>query len=151
MARKGKNTVDYFPHLIKQGKTMFYLRSKYNNDGYAVWYMLLEKLGEAEYHYLDLSNDVQIMYLASEFKVSEIMLNEIINILVKFGEFDTELWECENILFNEKFIDNIQDAYKRRNNDCITRENLILQLNLKSIHKPKNVVHKSNKSKHKPY
>ena len=70
MARKGKNTVDYFPHLIKQGKTMFYLRSKYNNDGYAVWYMLLEKLGEAEYHYLDLSNDLQIMYLASEFKVS---------------------------------------------------------------------------------
>jgi hypothetical protein len=108
----------------------------YGNDGYAVWFMLLEHLGKASYHYLDLSDEIEIMYLSSEFKVSETLLKEIINSLVKFGEFDKELWTENNILYNEKFVENISDAYKKRNNNCIDKKSLVELLEAKGIRKP---------------
>ena len=136
MARNERNDVDYFPHPVAHGKKMFYLRSIYGNDGYSVWFMLLENIGKASYHYLDLSDEVELMYLSSELKVTDIVLKEIINCLVKFGEFDEELWNENYILFNEKFIDNISDAYKKRNNDCINKESLLILLEAKGIRKP---------------
>jgi len=128
MARKKRNNVDYFPHSVTHGKKMFYLRDKYGNDGYAVWFMLLEELGKSEYHYLDLKDPVSLMYLSSQFKVTEDILNEIIECLVKFGEFDQDLWISENILFNQKFVENIKDAYKKRSNECIDKNSLLLLL-----------------------
>jgi len=128
MARKERNSVDYFPHSVTHGRKMFYLRSKFQNDGYAVWFILLEQLGKSEYHYLDLSDKIQLMYLSSECMVSEVVLKEIIKTLVDFEEFDKELWDNYNILFNEKFIDNISDAYKKRNNKCIDKNSLVTLL-----------------------
>ena len=136
MARPERNDVDYFPHSVTHGKKMFYIRSKFGNDGYAVWFMLLENLGKASYHYLNLSDDVELMYLSSELKVADIVLTEIINELVKIDEFDKELWEENKILFNEKFVENVSDAYKKRNNKCIDRDSLLLLLQSKGIRKP---------------
>lgn len=146
MARQERNDVDYFPHSVTHGKKMFYLRSKFGNDGYAVWFMLLENLGKASYHYLNLSDDVELMYLSSELKVSDIVLSEIIKDLVKLGEFDKELWEENNIVFNEKFIENVSDAYKKRNNNCIDRNSLLLLLEAKGIRKPSKSNPKPSKS-----
>lgn len=123
MARPERNNVDYFPHPVIHGKKMFYIRNKYKNDGYAIWFMLLEQLGKAEYHYLDLKDDVQIMYLSSEFLIPENIILDIINTLVKFGEFDADLWK-EKILFSEKFIESIKDAYIRRNNNVVQKHSL---------------------------
>lgn len=133
MARKERNNVDYFPHAVTHGRKMFYLRAKYKNDGYSVWFMLLEHLGKAEYHYIDLSESTQVMYLSSEFMVDEGILLEIIDILVHFGEFDKDLWEHHKILFNQKFIENIVDAYKKRNNQCIDRNALVIILESKGV------------------
>src|SRR5690606_27201326 len=108
----------------------FYLRSKHKNDGYAVWFMLLEQLGRAEYHYLDLSDEIQIMYLSSEFMVSEETLKDVINILVKFGDFDADLWNNHGIVFNEKFVESVSDAYKKRNNTCISKGSLYSRLGI---------------------
>lgn len=130
MARRERNSVDYFPHTVNHGKKMFYLRSKYKNDGYAVWFMLLEQLGKAEHHYLNLTTDIQIMYLSSEFMVDENVLKDIINILVKFGDFDADLWNNHNVIFNEKFTESVSDAYKKRNNACISKGNLYSLLGL---------------------
>lgn len=142
MARPERNTVDYFPHEVDHGKKMFYLRSKFKNDGYAVWFMLLEELGKAEFHYLDLSDEVQLMYLSSQFMVSEETLTNIINVLVQFGEFDKELWTENSILFNQKFTDNISDAYKKRNNLCVDKKSLILLLESKGIRKQSKSIRK---------
>jgi hypothetical protein len=124
MARPPRNTVDYFPHPVIHGKKMSYLRSKYGNDAYVVWFMSLEQLGRAEYHFLDLQDEVQLMYLSSELKVTQEILLEVIDVLVKFDEFDSALWK-HRILFNQKYVDSIADAYKKRNNDCINKEVLI--------------------------
>lgn len=131
MARKERNDVDYFPHSVNHGKEMFYIRSKFKNDGYAVWYMLQEQLGKSEYHYIDLSDNTNLMYLSAEFGVEENTVLEIINVLVGFGEFDKELWELDKILFSQRFVENIADAYKKRHNSCIDRNQLLILLTSK--------------------
>ncbi len=54
MARPKKQTVDYFPHFVKGGRTIFILENKFGNDGYAFWFKLLEILGESEGIFLTL-------------------------------------------------------------------------------------------------
>ena len=136
MARPQRNNVDYFPHLITHGKKMHIIRSRYGNDGYAVWFMLLEELGRTNYHYLDLSDEIQLMYLAETMKVNEEVLLEIINLLVKMGEFDADFWQKNSIIYSSKFIEHIIDAYKKRSNDCLTKFELIAHLESLGVLKP---------------
>lgn len=132
MARQQRNDVDYFPHPVNHGKKMFYIRQKFGNDGYVIWMMLLENLGKADNHYLYLNDEIQLMYLSSEMMVDSNKLLEVIEVLVKFDEFDSELWESK-ILFNQKFNESISDAYKKRSNDIITRNQLLDLLSAKGI------------------
>lgn len=118
MARPERNTVDYFPHILGDGKKMFFIETKYGNDGYATWYKILEKLGSTEHHYLNLNREDELMFLSSKCKVSEEVLLNIINDLSKMDIFDKELW-ANKILWCQTFVDSIEDAYKKRNNNCI--------------------------------
>lgn len=135
MARPQTNKIDYFPHPVTHGKKMSYMEKKYKNDGYAVWFKILEELGNTEYHYLDLSDEVQIMFLSDRCLVSEDVLLSIINDLIRLREFDQKLWEENRIIFNEKFIESIQDAYKKRINDCINKNSLLMLLDSLGVRK----------------
>jgi hypothetical protein len=127
MARPESNTVSYFPHKIGDGKKIFSIETKYGNDGYATWFKILEKLATTEFHYLDLNDEVEVMYLSAKCKVSEDTLFAIINDLTRLGCFDKTLWE-KRYIWSQVFIDSIQDAYSRRNNKCITYDNLCKHL-----------------------
>ncbi len=129
MARQEQNNVEYFPFLCKEGKAMFYIEHKYGNDGYATWIRILRQLAVTNYHYLNLSEYSELMYLSSKCKISDQKLKEIISDLVSIGEFSKELWEQNNIVFSEKFIENIKDAYARRKNKCINMYTLCKHLN----------------------
>lgn len=124
MARPERNNVDYFPFLCKEGEVMQYIEHKYGNDGYATWVKILRELGVKNYHHLDLSNNRRLMMLAGKCKVSEEKLVDIINDLCEMGEFDKDLWSIK-VLWNQKFVDGIQDAYKKRINPCITRDGVL--------------------------
>ena len=138
MARKKKNTVDYFPHLIQGGKTMFIIESKYKNDGYATWFKILERLGKSENHFIDLSDNRELMYLASKCNVGEDLLKSIINDLVDLGKFDKDLWK-QNIIWSQDFVDNISPLYERRDSNLPTKELICHQLNIKCKHNDLNV------------
>lgn len=135
MARPERNTVDYFPFLCKEGKAMYYIEQKYGNDGYASWVKILRQLAVTNYHYLNLSSQVEFMYLSSKCKVSEESLNSIISDLCEMGEFDKLLWlECR-IIWSNKFVDHIKDAYLKRNNKCMTYEGLLTLLDSLGVRK----------------
>jgi len=135
MARPERNTVDYFPHLLGEGKKMYFIENKYGNNGYATWYKILEKLGSTEYHYLNLNREDEVMFLASKCKVSEELLLSIINDLAKLEVFHKDLWTSK-ILWCPQFVESIEDAYKKRNNKCITLDGLSALLTSLSILKP---------------
>lgn len=119
MSRPARNDVDYFPFLCKEGLAMEYINNKYANDGYATWIRILRELAVKNFHYLDLSDEIQSMTLTAKCRISEAKLIEIITDLVKLGEFDRELWEEKKVIYSQKFIDSIKDAYKKRSNPCI--------------------------------
>ena len=113
MARPQKQTVDYFPHYCKHGKTMFILEQKYGNDGYAFWFKLLEMLGSADGHYLKLENPVDWEYLTAITKLDGETCEEILNLLAKLEAIDGEAWK-KKIVWIDKFIENVKDAYRNR-------------------------------------
>jgi len=120
MARPKKNTVDYFPHPCKNGQKMQYIQSKYGNDGYAVWYKILEQLGDSENHVIDLRNETQTMLLAGYCCVTKDRLNDIIGDLAELGALSKKLWSFRSgnegfrHVYSQKFIDSISDVYSKR-------------------------------------
>lgn len=127
MATQKKNTVDYFPHIIGNGKKMDFIEKRYGNDGYATWFKLLEALASADNHYLDLNDEIEISFLASRCNVEEDRLISIINDLVKIKVFDLELWN-HRVIWSKTFVDSVQDAYKRRANKCMQHDDIVNHL-----------------------
>lgn len=128
MARPERNNVDYFPFMCEDGNKMFYIEETYGNDGFATFVKLLRELAKTNYHYLDLSKPTTIMFLSAKCKVSKEILTSIIKDLVDLGKFDKMLWEENSIIWCQDFVDSIQDAYKKRNNECITFDGLVTLL-----------------------
>ena len=136
MARPQRNNVDYFPFLCEEGKKMFYLEETYGNDGFAVFVKLLRELAKTDFHYLDLSKNTTLMFLSAKCKVSKEILLSIINDLAELEKFDSILWNENQIIWCQDFIDSIQDAYGKRNNKCITYEGLLTLLTSLGVRKP---------------
>jgi hypothetical protein len=129
MARPVKVTVDYFPHTTAHGDTVFILKSKWGNDGYAVWFQLLEKLGASDGHYIDCRRQVSLIRLAAYCGVTEEVLVEILNMLADLEAIDADLWQ-QKVIFCQQFIDGVMDAYSRRINKLPTREKVIADANI---------------------
>ena len=136
MARPQRNNLDYFPFLCEDVKKMFYLEEQYGNDGFATFVKILRELAKTDFHYLDLSKNITLMFLSAKCKVSKDVLEAIINDLVDLEKFDSVLWNENKIIWCKDFIDSIQDAYKKRNNECITYEGLIVLLISLGVRKP---------------
>lgn len=113
MARPLKETVDFFPHYVKAGRTIFILESKFGNDGYAFWFKLLEILGESEGHSYDCSNSANWAFLLARTRCDEQTAEGIIQTLIDLGKIDSELWG-KRIIWVQHLVDNLSDVYRRR-------------------------------------
>ena len=140
MAYKKQNTVDYFPHAVNHGRKMFIIRNEFGNDGYSVWFMLLEQLGKSNNHFIDLNEKTQLLYLSAEMQISEDLFLKIIELLVTLNEFDFDLWTKANVIYSKKFVENILEVYKRRKNDLLTYSQICMQFSVKCKQDSKNVV-----------
>jgi len=113
MARPHKMIVDYFPHYCNHGKTLYILQNKFQNDGYAFWFKLLELLAATEGHAYDFNKSQSWQFLLAKTQVSEDIANDILNTLIDLEAIDRELAE-KKIIWCQNFINNIADVYKRR-------------------------------------
>lgn len=114
MARPKKQTVDYFPHQCNHGKTMFILEQRYGNDGYAFWFKLLEQLGSTDGHFIDASDNVSWSFLCAKSRVSEETGEAILDLLAEIDAIDSELWTYDRVIWVNKFVENVTDAYRNR-------------------------------------
>ena len=117
MARPKRQTVDYFPHFVKGGRTIFILEDRFGNDGYAFWFKVLEILGEAEGHFYDCSNGSNWAFLLAKTHLTEEEANNIISVLIDLGKIDAELWAAKRILWVENFVKNLSEVYRTRHTD----------------------------------
>jgi len=126
MARPKKETVDYFPHQCNHGKTMYILEQKYGNDGYAFWFKLLELLGDAAGHYLNLSDDAVQEFLQAKTHLGGSSCDEILSLLAKLGAIDPELWE-QRVIWSQNFVDGISVVYTNRRAEIPARPSFYTQ------------------------
>ena len=114
MARPRKATVDYFPHVVVHGQTMFILESRYGNDGYSFWFKLLELLGSTEGHVLDCNNSATWEFLMAKTHLSESSCSGILDLLALLAAIDAGLWREHRLVWCQKFVDGVADAYRKR-------------------------------------
>lgn len=114
MARSKTNTVEYFPHIAKQGKTLFILEGKYGNDGYAFWFKLLEILASTENHYYDASNISNWQYLVARAKITDESATEMLSLLANLGNIDADLWFGSKKIWCQALVDNLTEVYRKR-------------------------------------
>lgn len=113
MGRKQRNDADYFPHYAEHGKTVFILKARWGNDGYAFWFQLLEILCRTDNHFYDCNNDANWQYLLARTGVTEITGAEILGLLSNLGKIDAELWE-ERKIWCENLVANLAEVYRKR-------------------------------------
>lgn len=113
MARPKKQTVDYFPHIASNGKTMFILESQFGNDGYAFWFKLLEILATTDGHVIDCRNSSDWQFLLAKTNIDEVTASKILDLLSNLDAIDGGLWDSK-VIWCQNFINNIADVYKNR-------------------------------------
>lgn len=119
MAREQRKDVDYFPHDCTHGRKMHIIETKYGNDGYATWFKLLEQLGKAKNHFIDISDEMTLMFLTSTFKIDEEKTIAILTDLSKLGAIDKFIFDEYKVIYSQKFCDSIEDAYRNRKGKII--------------------------------
>jgi hypothetical protein len=135
MARPEKNTVEYFPHYVNSGKTLYTLEKRYGNDGYAFLFKVLEALGKSENHFIDCRNPADWEFLLAITNVSDVIAEEMMKLLTTLGTFDEELWS-NRIIFSANFIENLKNVYERRKRKCLQKSDLCKHLQIKCEPKP---------------
>ena len=120
-------TVEYFPHYVKSGRTIYILENHFGNDGYAFWFKLLEILGETEGHGFDCTDAASWEYLVAKTRVDKEKAEAIIGVLVSLGKLDKELWETRRIIWCENFVNHLREVYRKRKEDLPSKTGLSSQ------------------------
>lgn len=113
IGRPVKETVDFFSHDCIPKKTLHILETKFKNDGYAVWYKTLERLGASPKHYISLNDPIEVEYIASKMNVDSDKLFSIIDLCAKLSAIDKKLWE-NKIIWSQNFVDRLAFLYTKR-------------------------------------
>lgn len=113
MSRPRRKTVDFFPHYAKHGKTIFILKQKFGNTGYAFWFQLLEQLASHEGHFVDLNSDAEMEFFAAGMGVSATETISLLDLLSKLDAIDPILWQ-KRVIWCQKFVDNLSEVYRKR-------------------------------------
>ena len=108
------NNVDYFPHKCKDDKELMLIQHKYKSKGYEAFYRLQQCLGDAEYHRIDLKNTLEKQMFEMGMSVSQEVVYGVIDILVGMNWLDREVYEKDNVLWSDKFMNSIRAVYINR-------------------------------------
>jgi len=124
MGRKQSNTVDYFPHFAKWGKTVPILKAKWGNEGYAVWYQIQELLCAEEGHYYDCRQADSWEFLLARIGVEEKTARDILDLLGRLGEIDKTLWN-HGVIWSQNLVEDLGPVYQNRRRDLPAKPNFI--------------------------
>jgi len=116
MARPEKHDVDYFPFFAKSGKTLDFLELKYGPEGTGYFTNILRLLALTPDHYFCIKEETEKMVFLSRIKsTDEKKTFDIIEIMVKTGKLDRELWEKHKIIKCQSLIDSLEYIQKKNN------------------------------------
>jgi hypothetical protein len=111
MARPEKNNLTYFSHDcdMRNDIKIKSLRRKFGNEGYAIYVMMLEHLGNCDYLQYEW-NDLSIELLTPDFNIDATELKKIIEYCIFLKLFEV----VDGIIFCKKFIERNQHVLSKR-------------------------------------
>lgn len=100
MARPQKEGLDYFSHDTDavNDEKIEALRALYGNDGYAFFFILLERIYRSPNAELDVSDAETLQILARKVSVTEEKFQEMLKTAIKRGCFNKEAFEKRGVL-----------------------------------------------------
>jgi len=119
MGRRERHDVDYFPFIVKDGKTLFILESKYQAKGTGFFTNVLRFLSLQTDHHFQFKDHSDRLWFFSKVKCDEESGEDMLNLMVETGKLDKALFDI-GVLACEDFLINIADAYRKRINKCVT-------------------------------
>jgi hypothetical protein len=100
MPRPRKQGMDYFPHDCdaRNDLKIRKLRALYSNDGYAVYFILLENIYKEKNYEIEVLDGETPLILAEECKLTLEKFTEILNKCLDLGLFDRQLYEERKVI-----------------------------------------------------
>ena len=123
--RPTKNTVDYFPHHVKEDKTVKILEYKFGAKGYAGYYKLLELIGDTELHRPGFKKSEDKYYALHRTGLDEDEFVEMIDLLIGIGKVNDELWKSEKVIWIDDFVTSLSPVYFNRRKPLPTKEGIV--------------------------
>ncbi len=111
--RKQKRSVDYFPHFVDSGKTLFTLEKMFGNDGYSTPFKILELLSGTDEHFCDFSQEEDWFYICAKLNLEEDRALKVLGMMAKLDFIDKNLYE-NKVLWCQKLVDNLGPVYEKR-------------------------------------
>lgn len=95
MARPKKQGLDYFPHDVDAAndEKIEAMRATFGNDGYAFYFILLERIYRTEDGGLDISSAMKMSAVSAKVGVTAERFGEMLNAAFDVGLFDTGTYE----------------------------------------------------------
>jgi len=129
LANKLKETVDYFPLYVKNGRTFYVLKKKYGLKGIGFFTELLRALSQEPgqvflmRHAFDRERLVDFIG-SKEFPITEEELFDFLDTLAETGKIDGDLWFKKRIIASEDYLESLGEAYRRRSTEAPTIESV---------------------------
>jgi len=114
--RPASYSAEYFPHYTNHDAEphIRHIVRKWGLDGFSIYYMILEKLGSAQHHYLQYSTEEDKFDLYDQLRpADEKVIIEIIDYLITKQVLDKNLFE-QGIIYSPFFVNTLSTLYSSR-------------------------------------
>jgi hypothetical protein len=127
MANKLKETVDYFPFFVADGRTFYMLKKLYGAVGIGYFTELCRLLARTPGHVFHMRDGFDrerfLDFIGSkEHPVSEVEMFDFLDVLAKTGKIDPDLWLKKRLITSGDFLNSLSEAYRQRKGDRPTLE-----------------------------
>ena len=121
MSRPESKNVFYFPHFTKPNGELELIEYRYGSDGYMAYYKILELVADADYHKLSLKHQDDRDIFNLKIKLGEQITSGVIEILINKGKVDKELYDNDNVIWMEDFVQTLKPVYVNRKKPLPTK------------------------------
>ena len=122
MARPESKNVFYFPHYTHSTKELDLIEYKHGGEGYMAYYRLMELVADADYHQLFVVTEDDKAMFDLGMNCKQEVIDDVIRILVEKGRIDKKLWEDENIIWMQDFVETLKPVYVNRKKELPSKE-----------------------------
>lgn len=124
MARPESKTVEYFPFYVKDGDTLFLLESKFGCEGLGFFTAVLRFLSQTPDHHYCLQDPVKKMRFFAKAHIDEEKGMKMLELMAVTGKINKVLWDGNQVIVSEDFLNSLGEAYKKRKNAIITIDDI---------------------------